>query len=251
MRFHQAEALLLDVASLGDADRVVTFLTRDRGCKRGVARGARRRYSRHAGQLQLLSKADVQWLEKEGRELARLTRVELIRPADRLFGDLEGILVASVLAESAGVFSPEDESSELVYRLLDSTIEALLGGVDRWLALRYFESWVLRLSGIFPAPERCPSCGREIVELAVLSGGGESLLCGDCGRAEPGSKRVGAAALEFLRRIGHEPLRRMGTEPPPVEALAEVGRVAGAVRRGFLQHELKSVLVLERTLGEN
>jgi DNA repair protein RecO len=178
--------------------------------------------------LQLLSKADVQWLEKEGRELARLTRVELIRPADRLFGDLEGILVASVLAESAGVFSPEDESSELVYRLLDSTIEALLGGVDRWLALRYFESWVLRLSGIFPAPERCPSCGRELVELAMLSGGGE-----------------------FLRRIGHEPVRRMGAEPPTAEALAEVGRVAGAVRRGFLQHELKSVLVLERTLGED
>lgn len=249
MRFHQSEALLLDVAPLGDADRVVTFLTREQGRKRGVARGARRRYSRHSGQLQLLSKADVQWLEKEGRELARLTRVELVRPADRLLADLEGILVGSVLAESAGVFAPEDEPSELVYRLLDSTVEALLGGVDRGLALRYFESWILRLSGIFPPPEQCPSCGRAIEETAVLAGAGEALLCGDCGRGEMEGLRVGAAVLAFLRRIGREPLRRLAAEPPPAAVLAEVGRVAGAVRRRFLQHELKSVLVLERTLG--
>lgn len=249
MHFHQAEVLLLDVAPLGDADRIVTFLTRERGRKRGVARGARRRYSRHSGQLQLLSKADVQWLEKEGRELARLTQVELVRSADRLLGDLEGILVGSVLAESAGVFAPEDEPSELVYRLLDSTIEALLGGVDRRLALRYFESWLLRLSGIFPAPEECPVCGRPVGEAAVLVGAGEALVCAECGRGDPGSLAVSAPALGFLRRIGREPLRRLAEGPPAPEVLAEVGRVTGAVRRRFLQHELKSVLVLERTLG--
>ena len=251
MRFRQAEALLLDVAPLGDADRVVAFLTRDSGRKRGVAQGARRRYSRHAGQLQLLSKVDVQWLEKEGRELVRLTRVELVRPADRLFADLEGILVASVLAEMAGTFAPEDEPSELVFRLLDSTIEALLGGVDRTLALRDFESWILRLSGIFPAPEHCPSCGRELEAAAILVAGDGGLICAACGQEESEGRRVSRAALELLRRIGREPLRRMAETPPAASVLAEVGQIAGAVRRGFLQQELKSVLVLERTLGED
>ena len=51
MSLTSAEAILLDVVDLHDRDRIVTFLTRERGKLRGVARGARRKYSRFAGQL--------------------------------------------------------------------------------------------------------------------------------------------------------------------------------------------------------
>jgi DNA repair protein RecO (recombination protein O) len=54
-----SEALLLDVAELHDRDRIVTFLTREHGKKRGVAQGARRKYSRFAGQLQPLAKVHL------------------------------------------------------------------------------------------------------------------------------------------------------------------------------------------------
>ena len=63
---HSAEALLLDAFDLQDGDRIVTFLTRDRGKVRGVAKGAKRKYSRFAGQLQPLAKVKVTWFEKEG-----------------------------------------------------------------------------------------------------------------------------------------------------------------------------------------
>mgnify|MGYP006319892199 CR=1 FL=1 len=68
---------------------------------------------------------------------------------------------------------------------------------------------------------------------------------------EPRSDHVDEAAVDDRARIEvtHQSLRRLSAEPPPAAVLAEVGRVAGAVRRRFLQHELKSVLVLERTLG--
>ena len=49
------------MTDLQDRDRIVTFLTPEYGLKRGVARGARRKYSRYAGQLQLLAKVELTW----------------------------------------------------------------------------------------------------------------------------------------------------------------------------------------------
>ncbi|HEX5760224.1 MAG TPA: DNA repair protein RecO, partial [Thermoanaerobaculia bacterium] len=156
MRILSAEVLVLDVFDLHDDDRIVTFLTREQGKKRGVAKGARRKHSRFAGQLQPLAKARVTWFEREGRDLARVSSVELVRPAHRLQEDLEGILLGSYLVDHLLEFAQEDEASDAFFRLLDTTLEALLAGVDRDLAARYFEAWVLRLAGIFPPPRECP-----------------------------------------------------------------------------------------------
>jgi DNA repair protein RecO (recombination protein O) len=144
MTVMSAEALILDVTDLHDRDRVVTFLTREHGKRKGVAKGARVKHSRFGGQLQPLAKAQVAWFEKEGRELVRLSSVELLRTAHPLQTDLEGILLGSYLADHLLEFAQEGEASDHLYRLLDATIEALLRGVDRDLAARYFEAWVLR-----------------------------------------------------------------------------------------------------------
>ena len=148
MQLQSAEAIVLDVVDLHDYDRIVTFLTRSYGKKRGVARGARRKHSRFAGQLLPLAKVKATWFEKEHSDLARLSSVDLERSARRLQSDLEGILLGSYLADHMLEFAQENETSDHYYRLLDSTLEALLAGVDRSLATRYFEAWVLRLAGV-------------------------------------------------------------------------------------------------------
>ena len=175
MKFHQAEALILEVSDLQEADRIVVFLTREEGKRRGVARGAKRRFSRFAGELQPLAKARIGWMEKDGRDLVRIGSVELLRPVKHLQLDLEGILLGATIAEQAALFAQEGEPSEVAYRLLDATVEALEAGRDRDLVARYFESWLLRTAGIFPPPDACPECGREIDGGAALSASGEGL----------------------------------------------------------------------------
>jgi DNA repair protein RecO (recombination protein O) len=56
---YTADALILRTYKIGEADRIVVFLTRDRGKKRGVAKGARRPRSRFAGALEPLTEARV------------------------------------------------------------------------------------------------------------------------------------------------------------------------------------------------
>ena len=84
MPLESAEALILSVSDLSDRDRIVVFVTREHGKKKGVAKGSRARHSRFAGQLQPLAKAAITWFEKDGAELMRLSSVELIRPAGKL-----------------------------------------------------------------------------------------------------------------------------------------------------------------------
>jgi DNA repair protein RecO (recombination protein O) len=239
-----AEVILLDVYDLHENDRIVTMLSSRHGKVRGVARGARRKYSRFAGALQPLAKAKVTWYQKEGKDLARISGVELIRPAYRMQSDLEGILLGGYLAGHVLEFAQENDPSERLYRLLDSTLEAVLAGVDRGLAARYFESWALRLAGIFPPPVECPECGRPLACGAVLGAAGDALLCSTCGTG----RRVSKGAVEFLMRIGRQNLPTVAGEPPAPSVLREIEDLTSTVRRSFLPHELKSYRVMQETL---
>ncbi len=138
MRLYTAEALVLDVRDLADADRIVTFLARGQGKKAGVARGAKRKHSRYAGQLQPAAKVVISWVEKPGRELVRISSVELVRFPKRLHAELEGLLLIGYLGEQVKEFVQENEPAELYFRLLDSTLEALEAGIDGDLAARFF-----------------------------------------------------------------------------------------------------------------
>ncbi len=246
MQLHTEEALLLDVRDLHDRDRIVTFLTRERGKKSGVARGARARHSRFGGQLQPLAKARITWFEKDGHDLVRISGVELLRPAHRLQSDLEGILLGSYLADHMLEFAQEDESSDLLYRLLDATLAALIDGADRDVAARYFESWVLRLGGIFPPPDACPLCGNDFAGVAVLPPQGDALVCRDCGGGERGMA-VGAATLDFLCRIERSTPANAARLAPAAATLRQVEELCSRVRRGFLRRELRSYEVIQRT----
>lgn len=242
-----SEALILDVLDLHDRDRIVTFLTREHGKKKGVAKGARAKHSRFAGQLQPLAKVQITWYEQEGRDLGRLSSVEMVRPAHRLQEDLEGLLLGSYLADHLLEMAQENEASELFFRLLDTTLEALLAEVDRDLAARYFEVWMLRLAGVFPQPHECPACGRPLTGFTVLPVQGETLLCTECGGQ--GGLIVRPETLELLRRIGRLSLPKAAEVPAAPTALRQLEEVSARVRRCFLQRELRSYDVIQRTLA--
>ena len=72
MPLYTADALVLRTYKLAEADRIVVFLTADRGKKRGVAKSARRPRSRFVASLEPLTHVRVAYFEKETRELVSL-----------------------------------------------------------------------------------------------------------------------------------------------------------------------------------
>ncbi len=251
MKRRSGEALLLQTIDLHERDRIVVFLSRDWGLKRGAARSARARFSRFGGELQQLAKVHLSWFEKPDRDLVRLGDAEMIRSPGALHADLEGILVSSYLAEHMQVFAQENEPDNHLYRLLDSTVQALVAGCDRSLATRYLECWTLRLSGVFPAPRHCPSCGDALGDEAVLALDAAGILCRACGAGAGANRRIRQQALCFLRRIGGAGLAQLQANGAFEEStLKSVEAIAREVRRAFLGKELRSYGVMQRTLRD-
>src|SRR5574339_359019 len=79
MPVYKSDALILRTYSLGESDRIVVFLTRDRGKKRGVAKSARRSRRRFGGSLEPLTEVRVAYYESARRELVGLNYAEMVR----------------------------------------------------------------------------------------------------------------------------------------------------------------------------
>lgn len=155
MPLYTAEALILRTYKLAESDRIVVFLTRDRGKKRGVAKGARRTKSNFAGALEPLTHVRVAYFEKEQRELVNLNYSEASRSA-LSSGTMEGLGCAAYFAELIDEWAAESHEDERLYRLGVSMVEAIAAGVPTEPLTRYFEYWLLSLQGVYPA-SRVPS----------------------------------------------------------------------------------------------
>ena len=159
MPLYTADALILRTYKLGEADRIVVFLTRDRGKKRGVAKGARRQRSRFVGALEPLTEVQVAYFEKEQRELVGLNYAETVRSPLSLMGpakaghyvpDGEALGYVSYFAELLDEWAQEADADDRLYRLGASMLDALAAGAPVEPLARYFEYWLLRLQGLYP-----------------------------------------------------------------------------------------------------
>src|SRR5678816_3302541 len=72
MPLYTTDALILRTYALGESDRIVVFLTRDRGKKRGVAKNAKQSRRRFGGGLEPMTCGRVSYFEKERRDLVLL-----------------------------------------------------------------------------------------------------------------------------------------------------------------------------------
>jgi DNA repair protein RecO (recombination protein O) len=168
MPLHTTDALILRTYKLGESDRIVVFLTRDRGKKRGVAKNARQSRRRFGGALEPLTCGRVGYFERERRDLVRLDYVEQ-RRSPLSAADGEALGYAEYFAELIDEWAQEGDPSETLYRLGVSMVEAMATGVPIEPLARYFEYWLLRLQGVYEEGGRLSAGARAFLEMARSS----------------------------------------------------------------------------------
>jgi DNA repair protein RecO len=162
MPLYTTDALILRTYKLGESDRIVVFLTRDRGKKRGVAKNARQSRRRFGGGLEPLTYGRVAYVERERRDLVRLDYVEQLRsPLSALDGEALGYV--SYFAELIDEWAQEADPNETLFRLGVSIVEALAKGVPIEPLARYFEFWLLRLQGVYEVDARLSADARAFL----------------------------------------------------------------------------------------
>ncbi len=229
-----SEALVLRTYPFKEADLVVSFLTRDQGKLRGIARRARRPKGGFGAGLERLSYVRVKYYQRETRELVNLDSCELIQSQFGLASDYQTTIAMDYFAEISEQMLPSAEPNERFFRLLLAVLESLRegGGGAVFRAVNYFSLWAVRLSGWLPELHVCLACGGaldEPGERAFFSRGLPGLTCRHC-RRTLGSGNSWELSAES-RDLAAEMLRK------PV---GEVSAAAAADLRRFLVQQIEA-----------
>jgi DNA repair protein RecO (recombination protein O) len=165
MPLHTTDALILRTYKLGESDRIVVFLTRDRGKKRGVAKNARQSRRRFGGALEPMTYGRVGYVERERRDLVQLDYVEQLRsPLSAVSGEALGYV--SYFAELIDEWAQEADPNETLFRLGVSMVDAIVMAVPIEPLARYFEYWLLRLQGVYAVDPRLSAEARAFLATA-------------------------------------------------------------------------------------
>jgi DNA repair protein RecO (recombination protein O) len=214
MPLHTADALVLRTYKLGEADRIVVFLTADRGKKRGVAEHARRPRSRFRAALEPLTHVRMAYFEKERRELVGINYAEPVLSPLAASGP-EALGYSHYFAELIDEWAAEADPDERLFRLGTAALEALVHGAPVEALARYFECWLLKLQGVYPAD-------------LVLSAEAARFVDG-VRRLSPGAVASLAATPRALRELeqAHRTLIRshLDREPRSMRVIHELRRV--------------------------
>ncbi len=197
MGLYRDEAIVLRTQKLGEADRIITLLTRAHGRVRAVAKGVRRTSSRFGSRLEPFTHVDLQLAE--GRSLDVVTQAETLAPfAARVGADYERYTAGTVMLETAERLVVEDKEPALQqFLLLVGALRAMCDtGRAPGLVLDSFLLRSMAVSGYAPSFDGCARCGVEGPHRAFSPAAG-GILCAGCrmpGAASP--------ALETVRLLG-------------------------------------------------
>lgn len=193
MPLRESEAIVLQSYPLGEADRLVSFLSRSMGRVRGVAAGARRTKSRFGATLERMSYVRIWFFERETRELVRINQCELIESFVTAFRDYSAGVALTLMAEITEFVLPDREAADPSFRLLLLTAQTIKRRREFELPLAYFVLWTVRLGGWLGSLEHCGRCGAELVSGGFVNPATPGAACGKCRVA--GMRAVSAGAL--------------------------------------------------------
>jgi DNA repair protein RecO (recombination protein O) len=248
MPLHESEAIVLQSYPLGEADRLVSFLSRTMGRMRGVASGARRTKSRFGSTLERLSHIRIWFYERETRELVRISQCEVIESFLDAFGDYASSVALALFSEITQSVLPDKEASDTNFRLLLLCAQTVKRTRKSEPALAYFALWTVKLGGWLPPLDRCSKCGRalpgknEPAQAAYFSPTSSAIVCANCRR--PGMRVISPTALAVAQRMLVERLDRLSEESVPPRATREVTEVMLDV----IEHQIDRKLISRELL---
>ena len=236
MSLYRDQGVVLRTIRLGEADRIVTFVTQGHGKVRAVAKGVRKTKSRFGGRLE--PPTHVSLLLYEGRDLDVITQAETLDHFGAIRDDLDRVARAVSMLEAVDQVAQEREPSPRLYQLLVGALRTLAAR-DAPLVVPAFFWKLLSLEGSHPLLHQCATCGAEdALEAYDQSQGG--VLCRACRRGSP----ISAEALAIVRRILGGGLASV-LEEAPSAATREVEHLATRALEQHLERRLRSLRVLD------
>jgi DNA repair protein RecO (recombination protein O) len=246
-----SEAFVLQTWPFKEGDLIVSFLTRDLGKLRGVARRARRPKSGFGSGLERLSHIRMSYFQRENRELVNIDSCDLLHSQFAMLNDFASACALDFFAEVSEQLLPPAEPSEKYFRLIIAVLDDMKSK-NPWRAITYFSVWAVKLAGLLPELHVCLGCGSwledpEHTERAYFSRSRAGLYCNDCRRALDlrGSWELAAESRAIAEEILRTPIGRMSDRPWSQTTAADLRRFLAQQMEAQIERKLITFPVLE------
>ena len=176
----KTEAIIISSINLGEADKLVTFFSLDRGMLKGVAKNARKSFKRFGAGLESFTLVRAHLYEREHQELARIDSVDIIEQHASIGSDLGRAASGAVMLELVRELSPLGERNAQAFLLLSYILHLLDEGEEPLFLLNIFKIKFLSLLGYQPKLDHCLSCGSQPKGEMVFLGMKGGILCPAC-----------------------------------------------------------------------
>ena len=223
MPSQETPAIIISVRDYGEADRLVTFLTPERGRLSGVAKHARQSKKRFANCLEPLSRVTLFLSARARGDLEFLEKGEAVRSFPALRRDLARLGAASLLAELAAEMASPPEATAAIFATLETALTILDGGGPPDSLLPAVLLHLLKLGGYGLSLHHCRVCGQEPQPPLLISLAKGGVVCGACARSAPGPATSAhpsahpppkqATQTEHFRTVGIS-VESLGVWPP-------------------------------------
>ncbi|MFI6431921.1 DNA repair protein RecO [Rhodococcus oryzae] len=243
MRLYRDHAVVLRQHKLGEADRIVTLLTRQHGLVRAVAKGVRRTKSKFGARLEPFAHIDVQLYP--GRNLDIVTQVQTLDAfAGDIVDDYGRYTTACAVLETAERLAGEERAPAL--RLHQLTVGALRAVGEQArppeLILDAFLLRAMGFAGWAPALEECARCAAPGPHRAfhVAAGGAVCVHC-----RPPGSATPSPGVLDLMDALARG--EWANTETVTAAVRAQASGLVAAHLQWHLERQLRTLPLIERS----
>jgi DNA repair protein RecO (recombination protein O) len=241
----KTEGIVIRVRNLGEADRIVTLYTKERGKLNTVARGARRIRNRLLSPTQVFTHG--RYLIFPGKGLHNLSQADIVHSGQAIRDDLEKFAYASYVTELLDALTAEEDPTDRIFPLLAATLSMGEGGRFK-LAVRAFEIRLMRELGYEPELYQCLHCRQTLKSNVSFTEQGGA-LCEKCVGHVPGSMSLTNGTWELMKRLLEWEFSRLTVLHPDTSNETELRRVMRSYLDYRLEYPLKSLDFLETLQG--
>jgi DNA repair protein RecO (recombination protein O) len=235
-------AVVLKVGDLGEADKIVTFYSKQVGKLAGIAKGAKKSKKRFSNKLEIFSLLDILYDDRSRSGLVRIVEGELLIPYISLRQNYDRYVGAALACELIYYWSRDYDADRNIFDLLIWTLQNIDKGKSSRIVLIFFQIKLYTFLGYKLHLSGCIKCG--IAEQAgkpyVFHPGRHGLLCRNCSPSLMSRETV-SLSMNTIKLLQH-------AQDLPMEKIERLRFSDASIREALLLFKAYGQYLLQREI---
>lgn len=234
--------MVLSAVPIGEYDKRIVLLTKERGKISGFAKGARRQNSPLLAAAKPFSFGTFECYE--GRSSYNIYQAQISNYFEKLSMDFEGAYYGMYFLEFADYYARENNDEKELLKLLYASLRALENPHLPKKLVRYvFELKAMVINGEYPEVFCCTVCG-STERLTGYSHAGNGVVCADCMR-EARAEKLLESTIFTMQYVVATPVEKLYTFTVSDGVLDEFSRIQERFRKTYVDRKFKTLEILE------